>query len=336
MGSRLVRKMVHDSLRLRSSSSAPFVSTFPVPREKQSAILANVETRSEPALTIYQAPDPTSMNLFKWLRCTRHGGNAHSGNSHNRNSDGTRRTKTFTNRVPSTPKQRFAGAEVMCNLCAENGTETKIPLNAKVTRRCTSFRTVCVRCLERHILQCVEKSCFTIGCVCVSEGCSEQMNIQEIRQHASTELFERYDTGLLHVTLERDPEFCWCARAGCGSGQLHSSRERAPIVRCHACGFKTCFTHNCEWHNGRTCKQYDIDAKNSEEVGLLQLLENQKKFRRCPHCGNGVEKNHGCDHMTCRCKHEFCWRCLAPYQGADGIFERGNNAHARSCRHYRV
>jgi hypothetical protein len=189
--------------------------------------------------------------------------------------------------------------------------------------------------LERHILQCVNKSCFTVGCVCVSEGCSQTLTIQEIRQHASKELFERYDLGLLHTNLEKDPEFCWCARNGCGSGQLHSSKDEAPIVRCHACGFKTCFTHNCEWHSGRTCKQYDRDARKSDEVGLLQLLGNRKKFRLCPSCGNGVEKNKGCDHMTCRCKHEFCWRCLAPYKGPNGILERDNSAHAPSCRHYR-
>ncbi len=40
---------------------------------------------------------------------------------------------------------------------------------------------------------------------------------------------------------------------------------------------------------------------------------------QCPKCGQGIEKNEGCDHMTCKkpggCGHEFCWRCLAPYDG---------------------
>ena len=232
------------------------------------------------------------------------------------------------------PKQRYAGGDIMCNLCASQGDECRIPIG-KVTARCAKNRTVCESCLERHILQCVEKSCFEVGCVCVSAGCREKLTFNEISQHASKELFTRYDDGMLHTQLEKDPEFCWCARTGCGSGQLHIRRSEYPIVRCHACKFRTCFTHHCEWHQGRTCQQYDKDAQESEEVGLLQMLEDRTRFRRCPACQHGVEKNLGCDHMTCRCKHEFCWRCLAPYQGEQGIRKAGRKAHKRSCHHYK-
>uniref|UniRef100_A0A7S3P816 RBR-type E3 ubiquitin transferase n=1 Tax=Amphora coffeiformis TaxID=265554 RepID=A0A7S3P816_9STRA len=232
------------------------------------------------------------------------------------------------------PKQRYAGSDVMCNLCAAQGDECKIPIG-KVTIHCATYRTVCKSCLERHILQCVGKSCFEVGCVCVSAGCREKLTFHQIRQHASKELFTRYDQGMLHAQLEKDPEFCWCSRSGCGSGQLHIRGSEYPIVRCHAFKFRTCFTHHCEWHQGRTCQQYDNDARKSEEVGLLQLLEDPTRFRRCPACQHGVEKNRGCDHMTCRCRHEFCWRCLAPYQGDQGIRKVGDKAHKRSCCHYK-
>jgi hypothetical protein len=34
----------------------------------------------------------------------------------------------------------------------------------------------------------------------------------------------------------------------------------------------------------------------------------------CPKCGVNIEKQGGCDHMTCRkCHHNFCWQCLVPF-----------------------
>jgi hypothetical protein len=36
-------------------------------------------------------------------------------------------------------------------------------------------------------------------------------------------------------------------------------------------------------------------------------------FRSCPNCGEGIERDGGCLHITCArplCKYEFCFKCL--------------------------
>jgi len=36
----------------------------------------------------------------------------------------------------------------------------------------------------------------------------------------------------------------------------------------------------------------------------------------CPRCHVAVEKNGGCNHMTCRqCTYEWCWLCLKLWKG---------------------
>ena len=105
------------------------------------------------------------------------------------------------------------------------------------------------------------------------------------------------------------------------------------MMRCGKCGRQTCVTHRCVWHEGRTCDDYNADERVLEEMAQLQALNKRlKTVVWCPWCGDCVEQNDGCDHMTCFCGHEFCWRCLVPYGGPDGIWKVGNLAHDPSCK----
>ena len=46
-------------------------------------------------------------------------------------------------------------------------------------------------------------------------------------------------------------------------------------------------------------------------ANALWLKANTKK---CPRCSALIEKDEGCNHMTCRkCRHDFCWICMQPW-----------------------
>lgn len=244
--------------------------------------------------------------------------------------------KDHTNDDDSNPPRQ--GAAVLCHVCCENGTETVIPA-AKVTSQCSKLRNVCDRCLAHHLREQIrgKGDIFNLPCLCnAGQQCPVKLGFAHVRKYADKEIFEQYDDLLTRRMLESQDEFCWCSANGCGSGQLHASQDSNPIMRCHACAARTCFTHGCPWHQGRTCAEYDRDAGRSDEVALLQLLENSSStIKKCPQCNQGIEKNSGCNHMTCRCGHQFCWLCLSPYLGPNGIRAIGNSAHQPSCRDYR-
>ena len=42
---------------------------------------------------------------------------------------------------------------------------------------------------------------------------------------------------------------------------------------------------------------------------MARVLERKHGFRKCPNCKMVVQKNKGCDHMTCYCSYEFCYIC---------------------------
>jgi ariadne-1 len=76
------------------------------------------------------------------------------------------------------------------------------------------------------------------------------------------------------------------------------------------CGYKFCFSCNQEAHRPIGCKLVKkwLEKNADEAENMTWILANTKP---CPKCGHPIEKNQGCMHMVCRCKHQFCWLCLA-------------------------
>jgi len=59
--------------------------------------------------------------------------------------------------------------------------------------------------------------------------------------------------------------------------------------------------------------QWDAPLAACEEYADDMQAETLK-IKMCPQCNVAIEKNGGCDHMTCRCGHEFWWSTLLPYR----------------------
>lgn len=112
----------------------------------------------------------------------------------------------------------------------------------------------------------------------------------------------RYDQKSLLAAFHGMPNFTMCLGPGCDSGQIHETGGDLPIMTCTICHFKTCFTHKMPWHAGQTCADYDAERKErmEQEAASEQLI--LRTTKRCPNpeCGHAIEKNEGCDHMTCK------------------------------------
>ena len=68
-----------------------------------------------------------------------------------------------------------------------------------------------------------------------------------------------------------------------------------------------------EPHAPTGCKdlgRWNEKCRNESETANW-ILANTKS---CPKCASRIEKNQGCNHITCqKCKHEFCWICLGDW-----------------------
>jgi len=81
------------------------------------------------------------------------------------------------------------------------------------------------------------------------------------------------------------------------------------------------------YHVEKSCKDYlagiekarieaklkDINSRELKEDRLLKNWAKQVGAKQCKKCKFWVQKNDGCNHMTCRCGYEFCYVCGGKY-----------------------
>lgn len=106
-----------------------------------------------------------------------------------------------------------------------------------------------------------------------------------------------------------------------------SRRIRCPschITSCQVCG--KVWTRGVVDHTGISCAAYAnaLQHTGTEEAAFAKY-KSDHTVQDCPRCGAEIEKTEGCNHMTCRCGHEFCWVCG----------EMWTRRHSYQCRRHR-
>lgn len=111
----------------------------------------------------------------------------------------------------------------------------------------------------------------------------------------------------------------YCPARGCGewikpaniyldtSGGANGGRKYG---KCGRCRTKVCCTCNGRWHSRRECPKDEAAAYFAE-------FAKKEGWQRCFNCSATVELREGCNHMTCRCRAEFCMICGAKWKSCD-------------------
>jgi hypothetical protein len=99
------------------------------------------------------------------------------------------------------------------------------------------------------------------------------------------------------------------------------------FVKTCECGYKICKFCTSAFHFPSMCRQakmYFKDLKKFEELQIDSGVLYTSEGKRCPSCDNYMEKNAGCNHMSCPCGFQFCWLCLKEFysnhSASDGFF----------------
>lgn len=181
---------------------------------------------------------------------------------------------------------------------------------------------------------------------CPAMGCEQIVPFELISLVVGPDLSAKYLKFGLDAFVEASEDIRWCPNPGCTravrlkpeeselkeaeqqaqQGQDGAKKAANPRIVdcgmghffCWACSLEPHDPCSCEMWAEWKCKILQEDKDNAMNTFIASgassvgwVAENTKP---CPSCKCPIEKNDGCNHMTCsRCRHQFCWVCLGSW-----------------------
>ncbi|KAK3827425.1 MAG: hypothetical protein J3Q66DRAFT_320238 [Benniella sp.] len=210
----------------------------------------------------------------------------------------------------------------VCQICFDGGEGTAVKL------RCD--HSYCSDCYQMYLTQKIteEGECRSITCPAVN--CKVVVDEPTIKEVVEPHVYARYLELQDRAYVQDLDALRWCPAPGCENAvecrlPHKSFASIVPTVQC-ACGFRFCFGCGLGDHQPAPCPLVKMWQKkcadDSETANWISA-----NTKECGKCQSTIEKNGGCNHMTCRkCKYEFCWVCMGPWS------EHGNNWY--NCNRY--
>ncbi|OAQ25430.1 RING finger domain-containing protein [Linnemannia elongata AG-77] len=198
----------------------------------------------------------------------------------------------------------------LCEICYDDS-----PVGGALGLSCG--HVFCHGCYEQYLTQKINEEGECRRILCPESGCSvlvDEANIKRIISPSTLTKYRRLQDKAYIADLDN---LRWCPAPNCENAvecrlAHHNFDTVVPTVSC-ACGHDFCFGCGLDNHQPASCglvKMWQKKCADDSETANW-ISANTKE---CGKCQSTIEKNGGCNHMTCRkCKYEFCWVCMGPW-----------------------
>lgn len=222
------------------------------------------------------------------------------------------------------PSNKFDRKENFdCLICCETYPRTEV-------YSLTCNHEYCVRCYYQYIDSNVYKGDLI---TCIDTSCSNTIphrDLDEINWIIENKSDSIKTSDLLMNNrlliasaknyIETKWNYQWCPGLDCNDfielidgdleeGEKPKNIDKVPIVKCPS-HHQFCF--NCKFENHLPCPCWIVKIwikKCEDDSETANWID--ANTHSCPNCQSSIEKNGGCNHMTCsKCHHQFCWICL--------------------------
>lgn len=195
----------------------------------------------------------------------------------------------------------------MCEICCEDeaGLQT-------FAMKCG--HRFCIECYRQYLSQKITEEGEAARIKCPGDGCNRIVDAKSLDLLVTPDMRERYNVLLMRTYVDDKENLKWCPAPECvyAIDCAVKQRDLTRIVPTVVCDCKHSFCFGCTLSDHQPCpcslvKKWMKKCEDDSETANW-ISANTKE---CPKCNSTIEKNGGCNHMTCRkCRNEFCWMCM--------------------------
>ncbi|GAA5842304.1 hypothetical protein JCM5353_000962 [Sporobolomyces roseus] len=197
-----------------------------------------------------------------------------------------------------------------CEVCYDDETKETLALNCD--------HRFCKECYSHYIQSKVVDEGESRRIQCMGKNCNVIVDEKTVELLVNPDILTRYRTLLNRTYVDDNTSMTWCPAPNCEYAIQCSVPQRSldvvlPTVSC-VCGHVFCFGCGLDGDHRPCCcpvvRKWVKKCKDDSETSNW-ISANTKE---CTKCHSTIEKNGGCNHMTCKkCHWEFCWVCMGPW-----------------------
>ncbi|PWA80520.1 Zinc finger, C6HC-type [Artemisia annua] len=209
--------------------------------------------------------------------------------------------------LPFMPYVTYESTQVpdkFCGICMDTKTEFEMFINDDVCGH-----TFCIDCIREHIGAKINENIANVRCP--DPNCKGLIGPNVCRYILPKEVLERWESALCESLIIGSQKF-YCPFKDCSALLVDDSAVAVKDTKCPHCNRKFCAQCKVPWHSEMDCKEFQMLNDNGEidqsDKKVLELAK-KNKWQRCPKCNYYVGRTSGCNDMSCRCGHRFCYGC---------------------------
>ena len=182
--------------------------------------------------------------------------------------------------------------------------------------------TWCKNCLQNYLRASIDNASFPLVCLGDEASCSARIPIHMAQEVLSTNDFNDILEAAFRAHVHSHPkEYHYCPTPDCK--QVYHRNTKCHVLQCPSCLLRICPKCNAEYHEHSPCQ-----GDEASDRALFEEWKQSHDVKDCPGCKAPIERDAGCNHMTCvRCKTHICWVCLATFEESGEVYAHMHSIH---------